>query len=451
MTSPMRDRPRVEAAGLVSALPLSQMFAWGPIVVEGRTRAPGEAFINADMRFVDGDYFRAMRIPLVEGRLFVDGDRRPGPRVALVDARMAAQLWPGGSPIGRRVQLGADDDPDAPWITIVGVVGGVKRSTLDADSRIAMYLPHAQFPVRAMNVVIRSGNDPAALTAAARQALRAVDPELPIVALARRSGIKLHLDGARLFLQAAYTGEDVAVTARPFDTVYVSLYKYFNAASGAILAGPRALLDGMHHTRRMFGGGLSSVWPFAAIARHYAKGFGDRYQTAVQVSEELIRILPQRGAFAVGRVPSGTNLFRLRAPAADPAAFQKRLAARQIMLPPPQGDVFLIGVNETLNRTNASDLADALGRALNASDLADALGRACKADTAHRLKMIAGTRIPGFDPASSMPKHRAAWLKPSSRPNEPKVSDGRDDWIRTSDPLTPSQVRYQAAPRPDAV
>jgi threonine aldolase len=115
----------------------------------------------------------------------------------------------------------------------------------------------------------------------------------------------------------------------------------------------------------MFGGGLSSVWPFAAIARHYATGFGDRYATAVQVSEELVRILPQRGPFAVERVPSGTNLFRLRVPAGDPAAFQKRLAAQQIMLAAPRGDVFLIGVNETLNRTRASDLADALVRALH--------------------------------------------------------------------------------------
>ena len=53
----------------------------------------------------------------------------------------------------------------------------------------------------------------------------------------RRGGIGwLHLDGARLFLQAVYTGEDVATTAKPFDTVYVSLYKYFNASFGAILA-----------------------------------------------------------------------------------------------------------------------------------------------------------------------------------------------------------------------
>jgi hypothetical protein len=56
-----------------------------------------------------------------------------------------------------------------------------------------------------------------------------------IIAIAKREGIRLHLDGARIFLQAAYTGENVVDYAKPFDTVYVSLYKYFNAASGAIL------------------------------------------------------------------------------------------------------------------------------------------------------------------------------------------------------------------------
>jgi putative ABC transport system permease protein len=132
------------------------------------------------MRFVDGAYFRAMRIPLVDGRLFTDDDKRPGPLVALVDTHMAAQLWPGVSPIGRRVQMGFGDDPEAPWITVVGVVGRVKQYTLDGDSRIAMYLPHAQFPVRAMNVVVRSATTPDALTASLRQAIRAVDPDLPM-------------------------------------------------------------------------------------------------------------------------------------------------------------------------------------------------------------------------------------------------------------------------------
>jgi threonine aldolase len=185
-----------------------------------------------------------------------------------------------------------------------------------------------------------------------------------IIALSQREGIRLHLDGARLFLQAAYTGVDVAEYARPFDTVYVSLYKYFNAASGAMLAGPRAIIDGMYHTRRMFGGGLSSVWPFAAVARHYAAGFAERFSQAVRTSEEVIRGLGQHGAFAIERVPSGTNLFRLRVRGTDAVAFQQRLARTGMIISPPQHDVFLVGVNETLNRATPAALTDAFVRSL---------------------------------------------------------------------------------------
>jgi threonine aldolase len=185
-----------------------------------------------------------------------------------------------------------------------------------------------------------------------------------VIALAKREGIRLHLDGARLFLQAAYTGEDVAAYSRPFDTVYVSLYKYFNAASGAMLAGPRDVIDGMFHTRRMFGGGLSSAWPFAAVALHYLPGFADRFSRAVKTSEDVIRNLGQHGRFAIERVPSGTNLFRLQARGVEPAAFQKRLEKNRVHLSAPQGDRFLIGVNETLNRTTPAELTDAFVRGL---------------------------------------------------------------------------------------
>lgn len=183
-----------------------------------------------------------------------------------------------------------------------------------------------------------------------------------IVAIARRESIRLHLDGARLFLQAAYTGDNVSEYAKPFDTVYVSLYKYFNAASGAILAGPRDVIDGMFHGRRMFGGGLNAVWPYALVAQHYLDGFSQRYSTAVKISEDWIRSLPQ-DAFVVERIPSGTNLFRLRVRGTDPAAFRRKLAERGVLLSPPQGDTFLVGVNETLNRTTAPELVDAFRRA----------------------------------------------------------------------------------------
>ena len=185
-----------------------------------------------------------------------------------------------------------------------------------------------------------------------------------IVAIARRDGIRLHLDGARLFLQVAFTGEDIAETVRPFDTVYISLYKYFNAASGAILAGPRAMLDDMYHVRRMFGGGLNHVWPFAAVALHYLNGFGERYSRAVRVSQDLMAGLPRHGGFTIEPVAMGTNLFRLKVQTKDAAAFRKRLAADGVLLSGPQGDTFLIGINETLNRTTAADLTEMFTRAL---------------------------------------------------------------------------------------
>ena len=188
-----------------------------------------------------------------------------------------------------------------------------------------------------------------------------------IVALARREGIRLHLDGARLFLQAAYTGQDVATVAEPFDTVYVSLYKYFNAASGAILAGPRALLDEMHHERRMFGGGLPYAWPSAAVALHYLDGFEDRYARAVEISEALIASLTTSETFRVERVTPGTNLFRLSVTGVDPDLLRSRLESDEVLLGPPQRDGrFLIGVNETLNRSTAEAVSDAFARAARA-------------------------------------------------------------------------------------
>ena len=186
-----------------------------------------------------------------------------------------------------------------------------------------------------------------------------------VTAFARREGIGLHLDGARLFLQSAYTGVDVAEYARPFDTVYVSLYKYFNAVSGAILAGPRALLDDMFHTRRMFGAGLPGAWPFAAVALHYLPGFVDRFREAVAVSEAFIEQLTRHVAFSVERMEGGTNLFRLRVESRAPDRFRARLREQEIELGAPRADgAILVGVNETWNRRSAAELAEAFVTAL---------------------------------------------------------------------------------------
>jgi threonine aldolase len=186
-----------------------------------------------------------------------------------------------------------------------------------------------------------------------------------VTAFAQAEGIRLHLDGARLFLQSGYTGIDVAEYARPFDTVYVSLYKYFNAVSGAILAGPGELLDGMYHTRRMFGAGLPGAWPFAAVALHYVPGFVDRFRDAVAVSEAFIEQVTRHEAFTVERIAAGTNLFWLRVTGVDASAFRRRLQERGVALGGIRADGrVLVGVNETWTRATADDLADRFRSAL---------------------------------------------------------------------------------------
>ena len=177
--SRLESLPGVTASGAVTSLPLSQMFAWGPITVEGRVPPPGENFINADQRVVGGHYFEAMEIPLRSGRFFNEHDTPASPKVVVIDEYMAQQLWPNQDPIGRRIHYGGITDKD-PWETVVGVVGRVKQYTLDSDSRIALYLPQTQYPTRAMNIVLRSAADPAALARAVKQQIHELDSDLPL-------------------------------------------------------------------------------------------------------------------------------------------------------------------------------------------------------------------------------------------------------------------------------
>ena len=177
----LEDLPGVSSVGGVSALPLSQMMAWGPITIEGRAVPSGEKFINVDQRVVGGGYFAAMEIPLHRGRLFNEHDTLAAARVVLVDDHMARELWPNENPVGKRIRRGGFDlSSESPWMTVVGVVGRVKQDALDSEPRMAMYLPHTQAPARGMTVVLRAGAEPAALMAAVTRQIRQLDPDLPV-------------------------------------------------------------------------------------------------------------------------------------------------------------------------------------------------------------------------------------------------------------------------------
>ena len=184
-----------------------------------------------------------------------------------------------------------------------------------------------------------------------------------VCAAARDHGIGLHLDGARLFLAPPYTGVGVREYAALFDTVYVSLYKYFNAPAGAILAGPRKLLDNAYHTRRMFGGGINQSWPNAAVALQYFEGFDKRFADAVKMSEKLKSALQRNVAFTVGRVRNGTNVWTLALHTGNAAKFRLKLAEQGIDLPTPAADTFTLGVNESWTRSNGDRMAEAMNDA----------------------------------------------------------------------------------------
>lgn len=185
-----------------------------------------------------------------------------------------------------------------------------------------------------------------------------------ISAWARREKVGLHLDGARLFLESAYTGRPIHQYTALFDTVYVSVWKYFNAASGAILAGPKLLIDDLYHTRRMFGGGLPHAWPFAAVAYHYLNGFAERFRKAVETSERVLQVLSADPSFAIERIPNGTNVFRFRTPHINGPTYRGRLEAAGISVPPDISGGFLLQVNETWGRVPADEIISRFRRAL---------------------------------------------------------------------------------------
>jgi threonine aldolase len=186
-----------------------------------------------------------------------------------------------------------------------------------------------------------------------------------ICAYAREHHIGTHLDGARVFLASAYTGISPTDYAALFDTVYVSMYKYFNAPFGAVLAGPAAMMARISNLRHVFGSMIYHGWEPAAIALHYYEGFRERYQTAVHNGETLLKLLEAQGRIKVERVNRGSNIFGIRLATGTIGPLQQRLAQSGILIRGGKdATATTIQVNETLSRRPAEEIAQEFARAL---------------------------------------------------------------------------------------
>jgi putative ABC transport system permease protein len=184
--------PGVEAAGAVNHRPLTGRWWSMGIRTEGVPAAPPGQRPSAYGRVVTPGYFQAMGIPLRAGRDFTRFDRNDP--VAVVSETFARRHWPGANPLGRRLSL---DEPDAAWLTVVGIAVDVRVDGLEEEAKPLFYVPLRQatfgfYPDWGMDLVVRTRSRPEGLAAAVRDEVRRLDPALPVFAVetleARLSG-----------------------------------------------------------------------------------------------------------------------------------------------------------------------------------------------------------------------------------------------------------------------
>jgi len=177
----VKETPGVEAAGMITFMPLSFNGMNFSFSVDGRAAPSDMNLPFALFRVVSPDYFRAMGIPLLRGRYFETQDSQDTTPVTLINRRLAEQYWPGEDAIGKRLKVGPADAPNS-WLTVVGVVGDVRQTGLYVQ-KLEFYVPYMQERRSFMaprDLVVRTKVDPAVIAGAVRKAVWSVDKDQPV-------------------------------------------------------------------------------------------------------------------------------------------------------------------------------------------------------------------------------------------------------------------------------
>ncbi len=170
--------PGVTTVGMTSNVPFNGSVSSGSYAIVGYTPSPGEARPHARQEIAGGDYFRAMQIPLVEGRLFTPADTLESQPVAIVDRYMVERYFKGRSAVGQEIRRGG---PDSPNIRIVGVVGTINSIDLGMPvTKERIYRPVTQQGPGGGALVLKTAMEPTQLVSQVRAAVQQIDPEQPV-------------------------------------------------------------------------------------------------------------------------------------------------------------------------------------------------------------------------------------------------------------------------------
>ena len=177
----LRATPGVTAVGAVARLPLRGSVYTTDATIEGRGGDDYERELRHN--FATPGYFDAVGATLVSGRDFADTDDAEAPPVAVVNQALERRFFRGRSAVGQRLKYGRPQDDDG-WVTVVGVVADQRQDALDREPRPEAFTPLQQEARGELSFVLRGPVDPGALASAARETVRAFDPELAVTDVA---------------------------------------------------------------------------------------------------------------------------------------------------------------------------------------------------------------------------------------------------------------------------
>ncbi|HKG60294.1 MAG TPA: ABC transporter permease [Pyrinomonadaceae bacterium] len=287
--------PGVQDAGLINTLPLFKGPTSG-FRVEGRPVTTPDKWPSVNYRVVSPGYFRALGIPVLQGRAYTDRDNENAPLVMMVNQQLAREIFPDENPVGKRITFGGTNTEGQPrWFEIVGVVANVRSLELREEPTAELYFSAQQDLWPAMSLVVRSSVEPSSLSASVRQAVNEVDRSVPVAdvktmdhvvsesitqprfnlfLLGLFSAVAMLLSAAGIYGVTAYTvtqrtrelGIRIALGAQVGDVLKMILGQGMAVIGIGLIAGLAAAFGLMRLLRSLlFGVGENDPLTFAAI------------------------------------------------------------------------------------------------------------------------------------------------------------------------------------------